>query len=439
LSSNELRRYLAERLPEYMVPGVIEELAALPLTANGKVDRARLPEPSAMRREAGQEYQGPRSPLEAGLVEIWEQLLRVERVGIRDNFFALGGHSLLATRLMSRVRETFGKQLPLRRLFEHPTVAELAEELERTGQEGGEQGTPALVKVGREAGLPLSFAQQRLWFLDQLEPGSTAYNMPGAIRISGELEVGALERSLATVVRRHESLRTRFEERDGQPRQVIEAEVKLALRVQNLEELGAEEREERVQQLVAEEGQRAFELSKGPLLRAQLLRLSETEHLLLLTLHHIIADGWSVGILTRELTSFYQRAVSGAGEEWEELELQYGDYAVWQREWLRGEKLAEQLAYWREQLAGAPAVLGLPTDQVRPAVQSFRGGRERLELAAELMQELQQLSQAQGARRAAAPRSTSGRPGRARSWQRLRRTSRSLATGRTRRRRPSRG
>jgi hypothetical protein len=215
--------------------------------------------------------------------------------------------------------------------------------------------------------------------------------MPGAIRISGALDVAALERSLAAVVNRHESLRSRFEEREGQPRQVITAEVKIELRALDLTALEEEERAVRVQQLVAQEAQSGFVLSEGPLLRARLLQVSETEHLLLLTLHHIIADGWSVGILIRELSSYYQR------EELEELPVQYGDYAVWQREWLQGEKLAAELGYWREQLAGAPAVLSLPADHVRPAVQSFRGGRERLELPAEWLQQLQQLSQEQGA------------------------------------------
>ncbi|HEU4511158.1 MAG TPA: condensation domain-containing protein, partial [Pyrinomonadaceae bacterium] len=239
--------------------------------------------------------------------------------------------------------------------------------------------------------IPLSFAQQRMWFLDQLEPNHAAYHLAGAIRIDGPLQVGILEKAFNQVVQRHEILRTTFSSANDEPVQIIAPELVISLPLLDLQNVPESDRDAEVSRVATEWAQRPFALSEGPLLRAQLVRLSEEEHLLLLTLHHIIADGWSVGILIRELSSFYQ------GEELEELSIQYGDYAVWQRAWLQGEKLAEELGYWREQLAGAPAVLSLPTDHVRPAVQSFRGGRERLELPAELLRELQQLSQEQGA------------------------------------------
>ncbi|MFL6234420.1 MAG: amino acid adenylation domain-containing protein [Thermoanaerobaculia bacterium] len=370
----ELRDHLATRLPGYMVPAVFAVLEELPLTAHGKVDRKALPAPDAAALASTAVFVPPRIPTEEKLAAIWAGLLSTGRVGLYDDFFQLGGHSLLATRLVSRIREAFGVELPLRRIFERPGLAAMAEEIEAAA--GGE-AAPPLLPVPRDGDLPLSFAQERLWFLDQLQPGSPAYNMPAAVRLRGRLDARAFHRSLEEIVRRHESLRTRFAVRGGRPVQVIAPEPRLEMPVVDLRALPAGRREATVRLLATAERLRPFHLGTGPLIRATLLRLGKEEHAALLTLHHIVADGWSVNVLIHELATLYAAFAAGGPSPLPALPIQYPDFAVWQREWLRGEVLETQLAYWRQRLAGY-SILQLPTDRPRPAVQRFNGAAERL-------------------------------------------------------------
>jgi amino acid adenylation domain-containing protein len=391
----ELRAHLAERLPEYMVPAAFVHMDALPVNPNGKLDRKALPEPEYAPDE--ETYVAPRTPVEEVLAGIWAEVLGVERLGVHDEFFGLGGHSLLATRVVSRVREVFGVELPLRALFEGPTVAKLARAVEDE-RRGELPPLPPVVPVQRTEPPLLSFAQERLWFLDQLEAGSAFYNLPFALRLRGALDVDALERSLGEIVRRHDALRTVFRERDGTPVQVIAPFGGFRLTRKDLSPLSPETREAEVQrELVAEGTARPFDLSVGPLFRAALLRLDAEEHVLLLSQHHIVSDGWSMGVLYRELAALYEAYRDGGESPLPELAVQYADYAVWQREQLEGAALDRQLAYWRERLAGAPELLELPTDHPRPPVQTYRGATVPVELAPTLLERLQALGRSEGA------------------------------------------
>ncbi|HEV2761388.1 MAG TPA: amino acid adenylation domain-containing protein, partial [Pyrinomonadaceae bacterium] len=370
-----LREQLRSGLPDYMVPSAFVLLDSLPLTPNGKVDRKALPEPEAGGAGAGLEYAEPRAGVEEVVAGVFAAVLKVERVGRVGNFFELGGHSLLATQAVSRLRVACGVEIPLRALFEHPTVEGLSRvvgELLR-GEAGATAAVPPLVRVSREGELPLSFAQQRLWFLDQLEPESAFYNIPSAVRLRGALDVRALSQALTEVARRHESLRTSFPAVEGKPVQLIHPPRPLDVAVEDLTTLREGEREAGARRLAAEEASRPFDLSAGPLLRVRLLRVSEEEHMLLLTMHHIVSDGWSMSVLVNEVTTLYAAYARGEESPLEELPIQYADYSVWQREWLRGEVLERELGYWRTQLGGAVPALELPTDRPRPPVQSYRG------------------------------------------------------------------
>src|SRR6185369_14455392 len=376
-------------------PAEIQVLERLPLTPNGKVDRKALPEVQ-WGAEAGSDYVVPRTEVEELLVALWTELLPAKRIGVENDFFALGGHSLLATRLLSRLREMFGVEVSLRALFEDPTVAGLASQVERARWEGRGLEAGPLTAVSRAQGLPLSFAQQRLWFLDQLEPNSSFYNIAAGRRLQGELQVEVLERSLNELARRHESLRTTFSLRDGQPQQLIAEPKALHLEVVDLSHLPAAEREADASQLARVEAQQPFALAVGPLWRTRLIKLSATEHVLLLTLHHIIADAWSLRVLFRELSTLYNAYAQGHDSPLTDLPVQYADYAVWRRQYVQGEVLERQLAYWRKQLAAAPALLALPTDHPRPAVQSRRQAHEPLTISRELTAQLRSLIQGQG-------------------------------------------
>ncbi|HEX6747842.1 MAG TPA: amino acid adenylation domain-containing protein, partial [Longimicrobium sp.] len=389
-----LRLHLKALLPEYMVPSAWVRLDRLPLTANGKLDRCALPEPEPAAADA--RTAAPRTPTEEILAQLWAEVLRTESVGVDDDFFALGGHSLLATRLLARVQNALGVVVPLRALFEGPTVAELAARVEEM-RRAGLPVLPPVVPVDRDRPLPLSFAQERLWFIDRLEGGSAPYNIPTALRLGGALDVGALERSLGEIVRRHESLRTVFREVDGSPVQVIAPFSGFALPVDDLSGLHETAHETEVRRRAREDAARPFDLAEGPLFRAALLRVAAEEHVLMLCVHHIVTDGWSSGILLRELSALYAAYREGSDSPLAELPVQYADYAVWQREQLQGEALDRQVGYWKERLAGAPALLELPTDRPRPPVQSHRGARERFDLPLALLDRLQALGRGEGA------------------------------------------
>ncbi|MCP4659783.1 MAG: amino acid adenylation domain-containing protein, partial [bacterium] len=395
----ELRDALKAALPDYMVPSALVVLEALPLTPNGKVDRAALPAPERSAPESA--FVAPRDPIEELLAEIWAAVLGHgapdrERVGVDDNFFELGGHSLLATQVASRIREAFAVELPLQRLFEAPTIAELAEVLR--GLRRDEQGVsiPPLVPVARDRELPLSFAQQRLWFLDQLDPGSSAYNIPLAVRLGGVVEAALLERIFNAVVRRHEVLRTTFAVEAGEPRQVIAEELCLPLPVIALERLAVEDRRLEAERLATAEARRPFDLTTGPLIRFRLVGLAADEQVVMATMHHIVSDGWSIEIFLRELAAFSDAFSRGESSPLAELPIQYADFAHWQRQWLAGEVLEAQLGYWRARLAGAPPRLELPTDRPRPAVQTFRSRVLGMALSEPLSGALARLSREQG-------------------------------------------
>ncbi|MBV9773399.1 MAG: amino acid adenylation domain-containing protein, partial [Gemmatimonadetes bacterium] len=422
-----LRTHLKGSVPEYMVPSAFVTLESLPLTPTGKVDRRALPAPEGA---SGRVYTAPRTPAEEHLAGIFAEVLKAERVGIHDDFFALGGHSLLATRVTSRIREPLGVEVPLRVLFELPTVAGLArwvddalEEAEGTGAAesmeapaqmgqlaGGRRGVlrrlhegsrgkqPPIARLPRDGSpLPLSFAQHRLWFIDRMEPGSSAYNMPFPLRFRGALDREAMQWALGEVTRRHESLRTVFAEVEGEPVQVIRPAGSFFLPVVDLGGLPERAREAEAARLAERDALRPFDLAAGPLMRATLVRVGAAEHAALFTLHHIISDGWSTGILVREFSELYAARLAGRPSPLPEPEVQYADFAAWQREYLSGERLEAQLAFWRGQLAGAPPALDLPTDHPRPPVPTSRGGTSRFVVPRATSAALRELGRQEGA------------------------------------------
>jgi len=392
----QLKDYLRERLPEYMVPLSISLLDALPLSAHGKVNLLALPSPDLTGVETQENFVAPSNMLELRLAQIWQELLGAHAVSVTANFFNLGGHSLLATQLASRVRREFSVELPLRRVFEKPTVAGLAEIIRETSAANVTAAIPEMARVSREGRLTLSYAQQRLWFLEQLEPGNATYNIPTALHLNGRIDLEALGRAINEIVRRHEALRTTFAELDGQPLQLISPPSALNIPLTDLSHLPDTEHQPHALSLAAHEARLPFDLAAGPLLRCSLLRLQQDEHLLLITMHHIISDGWSLGVMVREIKALYAAFAAGQQSPLPDLEIQYADFAAWQREWLTGEVLNTQLRYWEEQLSGAPPVLELPIDRPRPAVQSYRGARQEFKLTPELSQELRELSQREG-------------------------------------------
>ncbi|MFZ6030187.1 MAG: amino acid adenylation domain-containing protein [Chloroflexota bacterium] len=398
-ATGDLRHFLKERLPEHMLPARFIFLDELPLTPSGKADRKALPVPDQTALISEAAFVPPRNPTEAALVKIWQEVLGLARVGVRDNFFDLGGHSLLATQVLSRLRQAFQIEMPLRVLFEAPTLEDLAGQVERSQATHPSAGGPALVPVSRQDALPLSFSQQRLWFLAQLEPDSPAYNVPAAIRLRGRLDQQAFERSLNAVLLRHETLRTTFTLAEGQPVQVIAPFTPLIPAQIDLEKLPADEQGKQVEALALAEAQKPFDLATGPLLRVSLLRLSENDHVLLVTMHHIISDGWSIGVFVQEFSTRYRAFVEGREASLPALPLQYADYAAWQRKWLQGPVLEEQLNYWKEKLAGAPQALDLPVDRPRPAMQRFHGARYGQVFPAGLVQALDSLARQEEATR----------------------------------------
>ncbi len=380
-AAGELATFLARRVPAYMVPEAFVDLDALPRTASGKVDRAALPDPEW---PTGAPYVAPRTSSEELVAGIFSEVLQVERIGAEDAFFELGGHSLLATQAMARIRQVFGVELALRELFEAPAVAQLARRIEAVRQ-AGTTSAPPLVAVPRDdtANMPLSFAQQRLWFLDRLEPESSAYNIAEAFDLDGALDLAALARALNQVVRRHEVLRASFCYRDGEAWQRLAEPRSFVLPVADLSALPAPAAGAERQRLIRAEERRPFDLARGPLFRFTAVAAAPERHALLISLHHIVSDGWSMTIFFDEVATLYRTFAAGRPPSLGDLPVQYLDYAVWQRGWLRDEVLAEQLGYWRRQLEGAPQDLPLPLDRPRPAVQTFRGAAQSFRLGQE--------------------------------------------------------
>jgi amino acid adenylation domain-containing protein len=394
----ELAGFLRERLPEAMVPAAWGELEALPLTPNGKVDLAALPAPE---RGGGEPGEAPRSPVEEILIQLWAEVLGLERAGTLDDFFALGGHSLLATRIASRASALLGLDLPVRELFEHPTPAALARRIEELRRAGHGPAPPPPRPVDRTGPppfrLPLSFAQQRLWFLHQIDGRSPVYHVFQAYALPGDLDLAALGEALREVVHRHEALRTRFPRIDGEPVQEVAPAPDLPLPVIDLADLPRPVREAEEARRIAEAWDQPFDLEAGPVLRASLLRRSAAEHALLLGLHHIVTDGWSMELLTGELAALYAAFRGRRPSPLPEPPLQYGDFAVWQRDWLQGEALEREVVWWAGRLAGAPTFLELPADRPRPPRQSFRGGRRSLRLPVDLAAAVERLGRREGA------------------------------------------
>ncbi|WP_161975702.1 non-ribosomal peptide synthase/polyketide synthase [Tengunoibacter tsumagoiensis] len=388
----QLRAFLEKKLPEYMVPSAFVMLDALPLTKNGKIDRRRLPDPDHTRFDHSAAFVAPRTPMEQMLTEMVADLLVLEQVGIHDNFFELGGHSLLVMQLISRVRSVFQVELPFVLFFEEPTVSGLAERVER---ERGSAQTLSLVPIERGELLAVSFAQERLWFLDQLTPGNPFYNLPVVVRLAGPLVVDALVRSLQAVVQRHEQLRACFVTVDGKPYQVIAEQLEIPLPFIDLKALPAEAREAEIQRLATQAMMQPFDLVQRPLIRACLLQIGKEEHILLSVIHHIVSDGWSVGILIRDLATLYEAFSHGKSSPLAQLSTQYVDFSSWQRQLLSEELVERQLAYWKRQLHAVP-MLQIPTDRPRPAIQSFRGKHYPIQISRPLTRSLKALSQREG-------------------------------------------
>ncbi|MGZ6529974.1 MAG: condensation domain-containing protein, partial [Tumebacillaceae bacterium] len=392
ITGDALQSDLKTKLPEYMVPALYILLDVFPLNANGKVDRRSLPIPSATGFEAKTAYVAPRTPVEELLERMFGQVLHHENVGVHDNFFDLGGHSLLATQVVSRIRHAFQIALPVRDLFDHPTIAGLAERVQRAMNDGRSLQEHPIQRVSRTQQLPLSFAQQRLWFLDQLDPGSATYNVPMALRLRGPLDVEALEHSLGEIVQRHESLRTTFAEHEGQAVQVVANATAFALPVLDVTAHAEREREALVSQWLTEEIRWSFDLVNGPLFRARLLCLQAEEAVLFLNLHHIVTDGWSMNIFIQELSALYEAFQQGQASSLPDVSVQYADFAAWQRDWLQGDELVRQLTYWQEKLGGELPVLQLPTDRPRPKRQTYRGSLHSFVIPAPLVAKIKAIS-----------------------------------------------
>ena len=386
----QLKEFLRERLPDYMIPPSFVVLDNLPLTPSGKLDHSLLPPPETGL--AG--YTGPRDSVEARLASIWRETLGIEKISVHDDFFDLGGHSLLATRVISRIREVFPVDLPLKYLFESPTIAALGKILKQ------QQASVATSKIRpqiRGERPPLSFAQQRLWFLNSLHGPGHAYNIATAWRLSGNVDIAALTWAARQIVTRHEALRTFFDQRDGVPFQIIDPEPNFDLIEVSLEEQNPQSQETLIEKMMREEVRFVFDLTKGPLLRITLVRLNKATHVLMLTIHHIVADGWSLQIWMREFKTLYAAYKEKQSDPLEPLMIQYADFASWQRQWLSGEALAKQSSYWRERLEGLPELLTLPLDRPRPRIQSQRGGKVDIKIDSALSQQLKRRSHESGA------------------------------------------
>ena len=404
--SSELRSFLLAKLPDYMVPGAFVFLETMPLTPNGKIDRRVLPAPDSSLREQEDKFVAPSTPTEEILAAIWAEVLGLQLVGINDNFFDLGGHSLLATQIISRIREAFSIELPLRHLFEAPTIASLGQAIETARNAGSQQQSssgmtldtlPPLVPAARDTHIPLSRAQQTIWYLEELYPNNCASNSPLALRFNGLLSPMALESSINEIIRRHEILRTTFSVWEGQPVQVIASSLTLPLKIVDLQDLPSVEREVEAQRLAAQEAQHHFDLAAGPLIKTTLLRLTQEEHWLLITMHHIITDGWSFGIFLQELETLYSAFSNGLPSGLPEVPVQYADFTLWEPKWLNEEVLAHQLSYWQRKLADIPTPLDLlPAEQPRNSTNNRLASFYSIVLPYSLVASIEALSRSQG-------------------------------------------
>jgi amino acid adenylation domain-containing protein len=393
----ELRSYLKEKLPEYMIPLVFMPLDDLPLTPNGKIDRNALPPPDGERPLLDQGFVEPRTEIEELVAQIWREVLKLDKIGIHDNFFELGGHSLLATRVVARLRIAFSIDIALRKLFELPTVAGLAEHIEHVRHSQFGTSIAPIVPVDRTQALPLSFSQRRLWYLQKVDANVSAYNIPAAFCIKGDLDSGALERALNEMIARHEVLRSCVKEVDGEPRQEILPSLRVALPVIDLTHLPDEHAEAETRRLYDADARQLHDLANAPLLRATLVKLAVDNHVFILNFHHIIADGSSLAIFYKELAALFDAARDNDDKATPltRLAIQYADFAAWQHEWLKSSSFNTQLDYWKRQLASLPEPCALPTDFERPTLPSYRGARLAVELSEELTRSLKNLSRQQ--------------------------------------------
>ncbi|UCH95458.1 MAG: amino acid adenylation domain-containing protein [Candidatus Aminicenantes bacterium] len=385
LAVTGLREYLSSRLPSYMVPSYFVRLEKIPLTPHGKIDRRLLPEPDGESEtpDVRHLYVAPRGEKEKKLAAVWREVTGVKRIGMTDNFFELGGDSLLVIRAITRMREVFGVELPVRKFFQHPTIKELAGEIETLGG-----NAVFITKAPPGVDIPLSFAQERLWFLHQLDSETTAYFVPRVVRMIGQLNVAAVEQTFNEITRRHEILRTVFPTVEGRPVQRVQAHTPFKLNIIDLSGMAQSFQNEEVTRWIKEEGQRPFDFEKGPMIRITLLRLKPTEHLLVITEHHLIHDGWTQGVLLKEFITLFTAFSKGKPAHLPGLPIQYGDFAYWQRQQMQGEVLENHLAYWKEKLSGLPPILNLPTDRPRPPVISGKGAEKRLFLSKSLSDNL---------------------------------------------------
>jgi amino acid adenylation domain-containing protein len=398
LTVTEVRAHLAKELPDYMVPPYVVWLQRMPLTPNGKLDRKALPVPTYEHMQPAEDFVRPRTETEKALAVIWTELLKVDNVGINDDFFDLGGHSLLAIRAVPRIRDVFGVDITFQILFENPTIAAMANVLNAMKSSGSSANSGKVQRIERrkQSGpAPLSFAQEQLWFMDHLAPGNAVYNVVDVVDFHGAYNAEGMRRTIKELMRRHETLRTAFSFDGGQPMQVIVPDLDLPLVELDLSPLPEAERQREWTRLVHEVGRKPFDLSQAPLLRAAMVHLSAHEHRLLLTIHHILTDEWSMEIFHQEIKRLYDAFSAGWPSPLPELPIQYSDFASWQRDWLKGDVLDGLTSYWKKELAGAPSILELPTDKPRPATQSFRGATETFQLPAKLLDELKTLGREQ--------------------------------------------
>ncbi|WDQ32174.1 amino acid adenylation domain-containing protein [Paenibacillus marchantiae] len=396
-SEKELRELLGDKLPEYMLPSAYIYTEAFPLTSNGKIDRKNLPDPEISMLFTSENFIEPKTLTEEIVAGIWCKLLDVDKVGIENNFFEIGGHSLIATQVVARIRDILKVNIPLRTIFNSPTIKKISEVIDSYLTNNNLNDNEFNISaVSREESIPLSFAQQRLWFIEQLEPNSPLYNMIDAIQLEGKLNIDALERAINLLLERHEILRTTFDVKNGIPEQLISQKVQIKLQSTNLNSYSDHEIDEKTKELINEEGRTSFNLTKGPLIRASLLILSDEKYILLLTTHHIINDGWSRGIIIREIGEYYRSYIENKTPKLPNLPLQYADFSLWQRKWMKNEVLESQLSYWKNKLDGDLPVLQLPTDYARSHRPTFKGALYQSPLSLETKDELNKLSQREG-------------------------------------------